>query len=62
MQESLFIQKEIAGEHALTEKLLEEIARRDSHLAEGFFRMLRFPIAKFLAGLLKILGVEQMKS
>ena len=55
VQEPLFIQEEIAGEHALTVKLLEEIAGRDGDLAERFLRDAAIPKSlKFFAGLLEI--------
>src|SRR2546427_11692119 len=62
MQEFLFVEEEIAAQHALAVQLLEEIAGGDGHLAEGLVWIARFPVGKSFAGFGEFLLVEQPKT
>ena len=62
VQKSFLVEEEIAREHALAEKLLEEITGRNGNLAKRLVGMLQFPIVKFFPRFREVLGVERMKS
>src|SRR5947199_3512573 len=62
MQESFFVQEEIARENILPIELLEEVAGRNSNFAKWLVRMLRFPFGEFFASFGEILKIQGLKS
>src|SRR5438105_5404266 len=62
MQESFFVQEEIARENILPIELLEEVAGRNSNFAKWLVRMLRFPFGEFFASFAEILKIQGLKS
>src|SRR5437667_24819 len=62
MQESFFVQEEIARENILPIELLEEVAGRNGNFAKWLVRMLRFPFGEFFAGFGEILKIQGLKS
>src|SRR5947207_12191035 len=62
MQESFFVQEEIARENILPIELLEEVAGRNGNFAKWLVRTLRFPFGEFFASFGEILKIQGLKS
>src|SRR5882757_1659025 len=61
VQEPLFVQEKIAGQHALAIHFFKKKGSGEGDFTERFFRMIRMPIVECFASWLEFLLVELME-
>src|SRR6266850_4845623 len=62
MQEFLFVEEKIAGQHSLAGQLLKEVAGRDCNFAKWLFGISGFPVRETVARFRKFLLIEEIEA